>query len=74
MSSRFFLSRRKEILSAVSVTSLSPFIQQERDIAILMWKVFIFIGREQGKKVEIKENSGYYLVQEERDVSQLLFQ
>lgn len=39
-----------------------------------MWKVFIFIGREQGEKVEIKENSGYYLLEEEREVSQLLFQ
>lgn len=74
MSSSFFLSQGKEVLSAVSVTTSSFFFQQERDIAILLWKVFNFVGREQGKKVEIKPNSGYYLMQQERGMSQLLFQ
>lgn len=39
-----------------------------------MWKVFDFVGREQGGKIEIKLNSGYYLMQQERSESQLLLQ
>lgn len=39
-----------------------------------MWKVFDFVGREQGEKIEIKLNSGYYLMQQERSESQLLLQ
>lgn len=39
-----------------------------------MWKVFNFVGREQGEKTEIKLNSGYYLMQQERSESQLLLQ
>lgn len=33
-----------------------------------MQNIFIFIGREQGKKEEIKPSSGYYLMQQERGV------
>lgn len=33
-----------------------------------MWKVFNFVGREQAKNVETKPNSGYYLMQQEREM------
>lgn len=39
-----------------------------------MQNIFIFIGREQGKKEEIKPSSGYYLMQQERGASKMVFQ
>lgn len=64
VSSSFFSAKAKRhYLQYQLVLHVFFFFQHERDTAILMQKVFSFIGKEQGKKVENKPNSGCCLMQ-----------